>query len=100
VLILIDATEASPAKKAALNLNFAFAPPGFSHEAVPMHHSFREPVIVRRILDPLERDAGTEESLKLAEWFLENVYLPNDMKTKIRRGIDAAKLRSPQNNST
>jgi hypothetical protein len=92
---LIDATESSPAGEAALDLNYAFAPPDFPHQDAPTHHSFREPVIVRRILDPLERDVGIEESLKLAEWFLDNVQLPKDVKTEIDRAIAAAKRRSP-----
>jgi hypothetical protein len=92
---LIDATESSPAREAALELNYAFAPPDFLHEDAPTHRSFREPVIVRRILDPLEQDVETKEYLKLAEWFLDNVLLPKEVKTEIERAIAAANRRSP-----
>jgi hypothetical protein len=92
---LIDATESSPAREAALYLNYAFGPPDFPHEDAPTHHSFREPVILRRILDPLEQNVGIDESLTLAGWFLDNVQLPKDVKAEIERTITVAKRPSP-----
>lgn len=53
---LIGAREESPKRAAALNLNMAFAPDDYQHEPLRSGSSSRNPVIIRRILDPLESE--------------------------------------------
>lgn len=75
---LISAREASPTRAAALNLNVAFAPESYQHEPIRSGSSARDPVIIRRIIDPLESDdpGWTAEGVEIARWFLANVQLP------------------------
>jgi hypothetical protein len=75
---LIAAKTVTPARSAALNLNMAFAPEDYPHEPMRSSSSARNPVIVRRILDPLESDdpAYSAEGIALASWFLQNVQVP------------------------
>jgi len=74
----IGARDDSPARAAALNLNLAFAPDNYPHEPVASGSSSRNPVIMRRILDPLESDnpAYAAEGVEIARWFLANVQVP------------------------
>lgn len=52
---LISAKEASPKQSAALKLNLPFASfVKLHHHSMEAHYSSRNPVIVRRILEPLE----------------------------------------------
>lgn len=92
---LIDAKESSPARTAALNLNTVFAPPDFPHTPLWSGTSARNPVIIRRILDPLESDNPdwVAEGLKLANWFLENVTLPPAVRHQIKTGINDGRRR-------
>ena len=53
---LIRAADENPARAAALNLNAPFAPDDYQHEPLRSGSSARNPVIVRRILKPLESD--------------------------------------------
>ncbi len=80
---LISAREASPARAVALNLNVAFAPEDYPHEPLRSGSSARNPVIMRRILDPLESDnpAYAAEGVELARWFLANVQVPKGSRT-------------------
>jgi len=75
---LIGAREESPKRAAALNLNMAFAPDGYPHEPLRSGSSSRNPVIIRRVLDPLESDdpQWAAEGVEIARWFLANVQLP------------------------
>jgi len=75
---LIGAREESPKRAAALNLNTAFAPDGYQHEPVRSGSSSRNPVILRRILDPLESEdpRWAAEGVEIARWFLANVQVP------------------------
>lgn len=75
---LIGAREESPKRAAALNLNMAFAPDGYQHEPLRPGSSSRNPVIIRRILDPLESEdpRWAAEGVEIARWFLANVQVP------------------------
>ena len=75
---LIGAREASPKRAAALNLNMAFAPDDYQHEPLRSGSSSRNPVIIRRILDPLESEdpRWAAEGVEIAHWFLANVQVP------------------------
>jgi hypothetical protein len=75
---LISAKEDSPARDAALNLNVAFARDDYQHTPMRSGSSSRNPVIIRRILDPLKsKDRATvQEGIEIARWFLDNVQVP------------------------
>lgn len=72
------AGEDSPARDAALNMNLEFAPSDFKHSAIPGGSASVNPVIIRRILDPLESDDRNwaAEGVEVATWFLANVQVP------------------------
>jgi hypothetical protein len=78
---LIKSTENSPARVAALNLNLtAFAPDDYVHVPAPIaRFAFQNPVIQRRIFDPLQ--SGDPQiaawGLQMAAWCLENITLPD-----------------------
>jgi len=75
---LISAKGDSQVRAAALNLNVAFAPQSYEHDPIRSGSSARNPVIIRRILDPLEsKDARwAAEGVEIARWFLANVQVP------------------------
>jgi HEPN domain-containing protein len=75
---LISAKEDSPARQAALNLNVLFAPDDFQHTPLRSGSAAMNPVIMRRILDPLESNdpAHAAEGIELARWFLASVKVP------------------------
>lgn len=98
---LIDQTEDSPLRTAALNQNYAFAPPAFAHTALREGSSAVNAVIGRRVLDPLESEtlSYARDGIELAQWLLDNVALPGSKKGdpglvgQIETAIAAAKLR-------
>lgn len=95
---LIGDQEDSPARTAALNLNMAFAPDNFEHSPLRSGSSARNPVIIRRILDPLKSNdpRRAAEGVEIARWFLANVQVPKGkpddpgVTEQIRTAIDAA----------
>ncbi len=98
---LISAKEDSDARGAALNLNLPFAPSDFAHEPIRSGSSARNPVIMRRILDPLDSDdpRWAVEGVELARWFLENVQVPKGKPSdpgvaeQIKAAIEAARTK-------
>ncbi|MCI4591120.1 HEPN domain-containing protein [Sphingobium sp. BYY-5] len=91
----------SDRRSAALNLNMAFALPDFPHTSIRGGSSSRNPVIIRRILDPLESDdpKWAAEGVELARWFLANVKVPKGsaadpgVTEQITAAIDAARAK-------
>lgn len=75
---LIWAQEDSDRRSAALNLNMAFARDDFVHTPMRAGSASRNPVIIRRILTPLESDdpSRAAEGIEIARWFLGNVHVP------------------------
>ncbi|MGD9538792.1 MAG: hypothetical protein AB7P52_16035 [Alphaproteobacteria bacterium] len=98
---LISAQEESPTRAAVLNLNMAFAPEDYQHKPIRSGSSARNPVIIRRILDPLESDDPrfAAEGVEIARWFLANVQVPkgkpNDpsVTEQIEAAIEAARAK-------
>jgi hypothetical protein len=71
---------------AALNCNFSFASATYPHTAIPNRSSAQNPVLARRILDPLEGPRTSEEVanlIDLCEWVLGNIHLPRDVRGQI-----------------
>lgn len=98
---LISAKEDSPLRAAALNLNMAFAPEDFPHTPIRSGSSARNPVIMRRILDPLESKdpRWAAEGVEIARWFLANVQVPKGkpgdpgVTEQIEAAIEAARAK-------
>ena len=98
--LIYDKVE-SDRRTAALNLNMAFALPDFPHTSIHGGSSSLNPVIIRRVLDPLESDDPKEaaEGVELARWFLANVKLPKGsaadpgVTEQINAAIDAARAK-------
>lgn len=96
---LIASEEDIPNRRTALNENHAFAPEGFQHTPLPEGSSALNPVILRRIIDPLESDDPSQaaEGIDVANWFLANVKVPkgkpNDpgVEEQIKDAIAAAR---------
>ena len=67
----------------ALNWNQPFAPADYRHSRIDYAMSSVNPVLVRRILDPLDvGDAQQQrESDELWQWVQDNIYLPKDYVT-------------------
>ena len=90
-----------PRKRAAFNLNIPFAPEDYPHQPTQSGSSARNPVIMRRILDPLASDEPkwAADGIQLAEWFLANVQVPKGKPTdpgvteQIRAAIASARLK-------
>jgi hypothetical protein len=101
--VLINAGDNTPKRVAALNLNLAFAPLDYPHGAIPGGSSARNPVILRRILDPLASDdrEWAAEGIEIAEWFLANVVVPRGTPTDqgVREEIEAAIAAAKQKHS-
>jgi hypothetical protein len=98
---LIGSREETQLRREALNLNFPFAPADFIHQPMPEGAASSNPVIIRRILDPLASDDPSlaEEGIELARWFLANVQVPRgtpgnpDVREQIQDAIAAARTR-------
>lgn len=98
---LIQAKDDTPQRRAALNLNQSFAPDDYVHDPIRSGHSAQNPVILRRILDPMASDdpLWAAEGVQLAEWFLANVQVPKGKSSdpgvteQIKAAIAAARLR-------
>ena len=75
---LVGIKDDTDPRRAALNLNMAFAPKDYPHELMQGGTSALNPVIIRRILEPLESDdrRWAAEGVEIARWFLANVQLP------------------------
>lgn len=75
---LIWAKDDTDGRRAALNLNMAFALDDYPHEPMRGGSSSRNPVIIRRILAPLESDdpRWAAEGVEIPRWFLANVQVP------------------------
>lgn len=92
---LISAKDDSPTRAAALNLNVAFAPDTYEHEPIRSGSSARNPLIIRRILEPLESDdpRRAAEGVETARWFLDNVQVPKGVTEQIKAAIKEARAR-------
>ncbi|MGY3610690.1 MULTISPECIES: hypothetical protein [unclassified Bradyrhizobium] len=99
--ILIGTREDTPLREAALNLNLPFAPWDFAHRPMPEGAASSNPVIIRRILDPLASDdpVYAAEGIEIARWFLANVQVPRGtpgspgVREQILEAVDTARTR-------
>ncbi|MEY9531936.1 hypothetical protein [Sinorhizobium fredii] len=97
--VLIRSRDETPLRRAALNLNLAFGPRDYPHYLVWERSASRNPVIIRRILDPLASDDAlcAAEGVEIARWFLANVKVPEGKQNdpgvveQIREAMEAAR---------
>jgi hypothetical protein len=75
-------------QRVLLNWNFPFAPEGYEHSAYQYEVAAQNPVLVRRILDPLGTGPqAAREADELWEWVKSNIFLPREL----IKEIDAAR---------
>ncbi len=91
---LIDSDE--DLRYAALNLNFPFTPLEYDHQWDDMKlvFSMAAPVLYTRIIgrvDKQQATPGDTNAAALADWILENIILPGDVKNEVKAA--ALKLR-------
>jgi hypothetical protein len=84
---LIDGKGTDEVKKAALNLNMAFAADTYKHESRRGGSAGRTPVLVRRIFDELKSTDKNVvmDGIATAEWLLKKTQVAGD--GKVRTGI-------------
>lgn len=94
---LIMSRDETPLRRAALDLNFPFAPTGYSHPPMTGFSASHNAVLVRHVLEPLESDSIDQaaQGMKVADWTLQNVRLPLDVTAHIKGAMRAAKIRHP-----
>jgi hypothetical protein len=80
-------------QQALLNWNFSFAPPDYPHTAIVYSTASQNPVLVRRLFDPLE--AGSQNFVKadaLWKWVKDNIHLSKELRKEIED--ERAKLKA------
>ncbi|MFT8737313.1 MAG: hypothetical protein ABF760_07615 [Zymomonas mobilis] len=89
---LIETSENSPKRIAALNFNIEFAPNNYHHTPISSGNSFRERTITSRIITPLksQNPDQVENGIEVAHWFLENIKIPKEIEKEIRKAMDVA----------
>lgn len=87
----------SEARNALLNGNLAFAPDDFPHEAVYEGTSARNPVLLRRVLDPLRssRADNARHGYLMAEWLLANTRQSKPVRHEIEQAMRDALASHP-----
>lgn len=87
----------SDAKRAFLNNNCAFAPDDFQHEPVRSGFSARNPVIYRRIIEPLRSSdrSYARQGYRTAEWLLSDTKQPGVVKTEVKAEMANARIAHP-----
>ncbi len=91
------AADGTEAQHALLNGNLAFAPSGYPHEPFYEGASARNPVLLRRILDPLR--SGLEDNARhgypMGEWLLANTRQSGPVKREITLAMEDALIAHP-----
>jgi hypothetical protein len=84
----MDGKRGKMLRHVALNWNFPFAPEGFKHTRIRDGTRSVNPVLVRRILDPLEsgRPDQKAHSDKLWSWVRGNIQITGRIPRWLREG--------------
>ncbi len=92
---LIDGRNADPKRHTLLNFNFPFAPDDYPHESAHMSAGSENPVILRRIIEPLQssNEAWALDGLKVAAWFAANIKVPSSVNKEIMQSVLDARKR-------
>jgi hypothetical protein len=89
--------EDSPKQRALLNNNCAFAPDGYPHEGRRAVTSGRNPIMLRRILKPLESEhvENARYGYRMGTWLLANTKQSRAVRDEIGAAMKAALARHP-----
>ncbi len=87
----------SEARRALLNNNCAFAPDDFQHDPRPSGSAVRNPVLLRRILEPLRsgNQDNARHGYRLGTWLLANTKQSKPVKDEISAAMAAALAAHP-----
>lgn len=90
-------TQDSDARRALLNNNCAFAPANYSHEPQSAGTSARNPVLLRRIIDPLKSDRAdaARHGYQIGEWLLANTKQSGAVQNEIKAAMTTALANHP-----
>lgn len=82
---LLNPREKSSLRDIAFNLNFFFAPSDYTHSSIEAIRSTRVPVLLSNVFDPLQSAdiRQVKRGISLAEWTIENVKIPEDIKKEL-----------------
>ena len=88
---------AAPKQRALLNNNCAFAPDGYPHEGRRAVTSGRNPIMLRRILKPLESEhvENARYGYRMGTWLLANTKQSRAVRDEIGAAMKAALARHP-----
>jgi HEPN domain-containing protein len=83
----IDGKHGETLQHALLNWNRPFAPSGYHHTEMDYRSSWREPVFIRRLFDPLRGGPQNfKDADELWEWVRRNIQLPKGLIEDIEKG--------------
>jgi len=87
----------SEKRRALLNNNSWFAPNDFAHEPRDSGSSSRNPVLLRRVIEPLQssREATAKHGYAMATWLLASTQQPGQVKDEIKAEMAAALAKFP-----
>jgi HEPN domain-containing protein len=90
-------TSDSPLHFWALNNNYAFAPVGFAHQPEAVGTSSRTPVLLRRIIDPLQSGNAdyARSGYQMGLWLFANTQLSTAVRNEIQTEMDKALAKHP-----
>jgi hypothetical protein len=90
--------EDSEARRALLNNNCAFAPDNYPHEARRQGTSGRNPILLRRIIDPLksERADNARHGFQMGRWLLANTKQSKPVRQEVEDAMKTALLKHPE----
>lgn len=91
------AADGTQAQRALLNNNCAFAPDTFQHEPQRQGASSRNPVLLRRILDPLDSsiEDNARHGYEMGTWLLANTKQSKAVSDEIKNAMAAALAKHP-----
>lgn len=87
---------------AALSFNFPFAPNDYDHKQIQLGSRWEDPVLDRRIFALLEKPKSSldTDAADLADWVVENISLPKDLKQKLRNASTCLRTRASRSSSS
>ena len=87
---------------AALSFNFPFAPDDYDHKQIQIGSNWAGPVLYRRIFALLEKPRSSldTDAADLADWVVENISLPKELKQKLRNASTCLRTRASKSSSS
>ena len=91
---------------AALSFNFPFAPDDYEHKQIQLSSSEASPVLDRHIFALLRQEPKSSHTdaadlaADLADWVVENISLPKELKQKLRNASTCLRTRASKSSSS